>query len=159
MPQLEFSTWISQIFWLIVVFVMMYTLMSIFVVPRMQSIFARRKQKIAGDLKRAEELKIEAESILNDYNEQLQVTKQETEEIILNAKNNALKIHDEKIAEFNEENIALTEIAIENIKKSKQEAMDNIDKIVSDIATDSLDKIIGVKVSKKEIEKTIKLVK
>lgn len=159
MPQLEFSTWISQIFWLIIFFAMMYTLMTIFVVPRMQSIFARREQKIAGDLKRAEELRIEAESILNDYNEQLQVTKQETEEIILNAKNNALKIHDEKIAEFNEENIALTEIAIENIKKSKQEAMDNLDKIVSDIATDSIDKIIGVKVSKKEIEKTIKLVK
>ncbi len=159
MPQLEFSTWISQIFWLIVIFVMMYVLMSTFVVPRMQSIFARREQKISGDLKRAEALKTEAESILNDYTEQLQVTKQETEEILLNARNSALEVQDKKIVEFNEENNASMEIAIENIKKAKQEAMDSVDKIVSQIATDSFNKIIGVKIDKKEIEKTIKLVK
>ena len=159
MPQLDFSTWIGQIFWLIVSFVAMYVLMSTFVVPRIQSIASRREQKISGDLKRAEELKAEAESILQDYTAQMEKAQEEAEEIIKNAREEAQKIHDKKIAEFNEQNNESTEKSLAKIKKAKDEAMKEIDDIAENIAVEAINKVAGIKVDKKEINKAIKLVK
>ncbi|MGB1360762.1 MAG: hypothetical protein ACPG8V_01440 [Alphaproteobacteria bacterium] len=159
MPQLEFSTWIGQIFWLLVIFVTMYVVMTTFVVPRMQSIVSRREQKISGDLKRAEELKAEAESILEQCKEQLEEAKVEAEEIIANAKSKALEAHKKELDEFNEKNNKSTEIALEKIKTAKENAVKDIDSLAISISNEALNKVVGVKVDEKEIAKAIKLVK
>ena len=62
MPQLEqFDTYLSQIFWLLVTFGILYVVMSQFLIPRMVSILEARVFQIESDQRRAEEARMEAD--------------------------------------------------------------------------------------------------
>ena len=60
MPQLDFSTFPNQIFWLVVTLVVTFLLLKLVVLPRVGGILAERKGAIASDLAAAEELKHKA---------------------------------------------------------------------------------------------------
>jgi F-type H+-transporting ATPase subunit b len=69
MPQLDFSTWPNQIFWLLVTLVVIYLVLSKVALPRIGAVLADRKSTITNDLAAAEELKqkaVEAEKAFND---------------------------------------------------------------------------------------------
>lgn len=60
MPQLEFSTFPNQIFWLAVALVALYLILSRVALPRIGSVMAERAGTIANDLAAAEQLKLQA---------------------------------------------------------------------------------------------------
>ncbi|HYC13127.1 MAG TPA: F0F1 ATP synthase subunit B', partial [Stellaceae bacterium] len=67
MPQLDFATFPSQIFWLAVIFVALYFLMARVALPRVGALIAQRKAKIEGDLERAAQMKQEADAVMAAY--------------------------------------------------------------------------------------------
>ena len=60
MPQLDTSTFTSQLFWLIVCFFSMLFIMSRFIVPRIADILEQRQRKIDGYLNKAHNIRLEA---------------------------------------------------------------------------------------------------
>ena len=62
MPQLDFSTYASQIFWLAVAIFVLYRLLSRSVLPKIHSTLEERSNAITGDLDKAAELKRQAEA-------------------------------------------------------------------------------------------------
>ena len=72
MPQFDPSTWTSQIFWLVVTFCLLYFLMARVILPRMSGILDEREKKVSTDLKKAEQLKQDAEKVLADYQRVMQ---------------------------------------------------------------------------------------
>ena len=62
MPQLNFETFPSQLFWLAVTFVVLYILMSRIGLPRLTAAIEARRQRREEDLARAAQLKSEAEA-------------------------------------------------------------------------------------------------
>ena len=67
LPQMDISTFPSQIFWLVVTFSILYIFMWKFVIPNLRITIEERKDKISDDINEAEKLKSEAEEILNKY--------------------------------------------------------------------------------------------
>ncbi|HUK09925.1 MAG TPA: F0F1 ATP synthase subunit B' [Stellaceae bacterium] len=67
MPQLDFSTFPSQVFWLAVVFAILYLLMARVGLPTIGKILADRRARIEGDLGRAQQMKSEAEAVMGAY--------------------------------------------------------------------------------------------
>lgn len=64
MPQLDFSTWGNQIFWLLVTLVVIYFVLSRIALPRIGSVLEDRQNTILKDITTAEDLKrraVEAE--------------------------------------------------------------------------------------------------
>ena len=61
MPQLDFSTFSNQIFWLIVTLVAIYFILSRLALPRIAGVLAERQGTINNDVNMAEELKEKAE--------------------------------------------------------------------------------------------------
>ena len=159
MPQLDLSTWASQIFWLIIAFTAMYVIMSTLVLPRMSSIVQRREQKISGDLKRAEELRTEALSILEEYTESLNKARASALAIITEA---TAKINEEqttRITEFKENERKTTEGSVNAINQSKQDALAEVDGMAIKIASSILVKVAGVNATENYLKSAIKLVK
>ena len=68
MPQLDFSTWPNQIFWLLVTLVAIYFLLTRIALPRIGAVLADRKGSITNDLAAAEELKQKALKAERAYN-------------------------------------------------------------------------------------------
>ena len=64
MPQLDFSTWPNQIFWLLVTLVVIYFVLSKIALPRIGAVLADRKSTITNDLAAAEEAEKIASQIL-----------------------------------------------------------------------------------------------
>lgn len=60
MPQLDFSTFGNQIFWLVVTLVVIYLILSRVALPRIGAVLAERAGSITSDLARAEELRAQA---------------------------------------------------------------------------------------------------
>lgn len=86
MPQLDFSTWPNQIFWLLVTLVVIYLVLSRIALPRIGAVLADRKSTITNDLAAAEELKHKAVEAEKAYNEALATARTEAAKIVAAAK-------------------------------------------------------------------------
>ena len=68
MPQLNSATFISQIFWLVVSFSLMWLIVGRFIVPKISDIKERRQHKINDYLAAAGSFKQSAEELASRYN-------------------------------------------------------------------------------------------
>ena len=71
MPQLDPSTFGSQLFWLLVCFGALYLVLSFIVVPRISKTLATRAETLESDLAAAETFRSEAETALQAYEDAL----------------------------------------------------------------------------------------
>lgn len=86
MPQLDFSTFPNQIFWLIVTLVVIYFVLTRVSLPRIGSVLAQRQGMIAGDIAAAEDLKQKAVAAEKAYEKALADARAEAGRIIAAAK-------------------------------------------------------------------------
>ncbi|WP_425049519.1 F0F1 ATP synthase subunit B' [Psychromarinibacter sp. S121] len=86
MPQLDFSSWPNQIFWLIVTLVVIYFILSRVALPRIASVLAERAGTVTNDIAAAEELKLKAQEAEDAYNQALADARAEANRIIGEAK-------------------------------------------------------------------------
>ncbi|MDZ7905229.1 MAG: F0F1 ATP synthase subunit B' [Cypionkella sp.] len=82
MPQLDFSTFPNQIFWLLVTLGVIYFVLSRVALPRIGGTIANRKGTITADLSAAEELKQKAVEAEAAYDEALATARSEAAKII-----------------------------------------------------------------------------
>ena len=65
LPQLDVQTYASQIFWLVVSFIVLYFLVAKVAMPRISEVLEERQERIEDDLDKAETLKKEAYLVKN----------------------------------------------------------------------------------------------
>ncbi|MGH6771238.1 MAG: F0F1 ATP synthase subunit B' [Xanthobacteraceae bacterium] len=70
-PPFATETFVSQLVWLVLIFAALYALMSKIALPRVESIFAARRQQREGDLAEAQRLKNESDAAIADYEKAL----------------------------------------------------------------------------------------
>ncbi len=71
LPQLDFTTFPSQIFWLAVTCIVLFQLMNRVALPRIASVLEERADAIADDLDRAEEFRRKAQEAEEAYQQAL----------------------------------------------------------------------------------------
>jgi len=71
MPQLDPTFFASQLFWLTVSFLFLYFVLARSILPNIQDILEYRKNKIAQDIDRAGQMKLEAEDVRKLYEKSL----------------------------------------------------------------------------------------
>lgn len=145
MPQLEqIDTFISQIFWLIISFGLLYYLMSKVVLPRIAGIMAEREDRVEQDLARAQTLKLQAEQIMAEYEEALAKARAEAASAIKQVGDqvsaDVAARQQAAAAELN----ARTEAAETRIAAAKQEALANVKAVASDVSSAAVSKLLGV---------------
>lgn len=79
MPQLDPSSYVSQIFWLAVTFLCLWFVMSLFIIPKIKDVIDEREQKIEDYIQKAERINQKANEVLMRYEESLSQAKIETE--------------------------------------------------------------------------------
>ena len=67
MPQLDVSTFPTQLFWLAITFIALYVLMATLGLPRIGKIIDARRGRVDGDLEKAGQMKAEAEAVIAAY--------------------------------------------------------------------------------------------
>ena len=85
MPQLDFTTFPSQLFWLVVSFILLYLAMRLVALPAVREVLQARQDRIAGDLDKAEAAQKEAEKVKSAYIESLDKARHEAVGLISEA--------------------------------------------------------------------------
>ena len=86
LPQLDFSTFPNQIFWLVVTLVAIYLILTRVALPRIGGVLAERSGTITNDIARAEELKHKAKEAEDAYNKALADARAEAQTIAAEAR-------------------------------------------------------------------------
>ena len=82
MPQLDFSTFPNQIFWLVVTLVVIYWVLSRIALPRIAGVLADRQGTIAGDIAAAEDYKLKAKDAEAAYEKALADARAQAQKIV-----------------------------------------------------------------------------
>jgi F-type H+-transporting ATPase subunit b len=144
MPQLDFSTWGNQIFWLMVTLVVIYYVLSQIALPRIASVLEDRQNTILKDLTTAENLKRRAEDAEKAYDAALAQARTEAGRIAAQARAAIQADLDAAIARADVEigeRTAEGEAAIAAIRRS---ATDSITEVARD-TTEALVAALGGK--------------
>ena len=167
MPQLNPEFWVSQIFWLILIFSSLYIIMWKIFLPKISDSIENRKSRIIGDLNETQKLKENAEKKLREYNKIIEDTKKEAKKIIEDNKKkleNDIKSKKQKFNEEIEKELMSVEKEIKSLKKS---SISSINKIAAEVSSEVIKQLVGTSVnmsnvsaivediSKKEVEKNL----
>ena len=85
MPQLDISTFPSQIFWLVITFIAMFLIMWRISVPKIADALEARQKRISDNLGRAEDIKKEAEAAIEAYEAALAEARAEAQTAVAEA--------------------------------------------------------------------------
>ena len=82
MPQLDFSTFLPQIFWLFISLSFLYIVLSRYALPRVSDVIEERKDIIAQDIDSAKEYSAESEKDIEELNLKLSEAKTSSQNLI-----------------------------------------------------------------------------
>ena len=91
MPQLEITTYPSQIFWLVVSFLILYLIMSRVIIPKISSVIKSRESEIKNNIHISEQMYKDTEIINNEYEETKKKIEEEARGIINHLKESTSK--------------------------------------------------------------------
>ena len=140
MPQLDFSTWDNQIFWLLVALVAIYMILTRVAIPRIGSVLAERGGTITNDLAAAEDLKRQAKDAETAYEKALAEARAEAGKIVAKAKADIQADLDKAIAQADAEIDAKTAVSEQRIGEIKAGSAQS----VREVATDTTREIVAV---------------
>ena len=142
LPQLNFETWPSQIFWLIVALIVLYYLMSRIALPRIASVLEERADAIAGDLDRAEELKRKAEEAERAYKQALADARAKAQAIAAETRAEIQKEIDAAIARADAEISARTAEGEKRIAEIREGAIRDVRVVAEETAVAVVDRLM-----------------
>ena len=151
MPQLNPEFWISQIFWLIVSFGVLFIVLSKFILPKIRNNIEFRKSEILENIETAEKQKTEAENKLKNYEEIIIKSKNEAKSYFNDSRKKIIEDIDKKKQSLDKEiNIEISKAETE-VAELANKAPEKIQKIAIEISSDIVRQLIGEDVNSSSI--------
>ena len=151
MPQLNPEFWISQIFWLILTFGILYVLLAKFILPKISANLEIRKSQILENVEAAEKQREESEQKIKNYEKIIQDSKVEAKNYFNQTREKILRNINQK--KNNLENELNEEIkkAENEIKELKNKSPEKINKIAIETSSDLIKQLMGIQVNNSSI--------
>lgn len=130
------------VIWTFIAFAIVLLILAKFAWGPIVKALDERADRIRGDIDRAEKLKIEAETKLQEYMDKLDGLREEGYQIVNEANDDAKKLKDKIMAEAKQEAEDLKNRALREVGLARDEALETIHKTVADVATVVAGKII-----------------
>jgi F-type H+-transporting ATPase subunit b len=142
-PPFQKETFPSQLFWLVITFVTLYVVMARVVLPQIGGIFQARRDRIGGDLDRAQELKRESDEALAAYEKALAQARERAQRIADDTSHRLNAEAEERRKALETELNAKLAEAERSIAATKSAAMANVHAIATDAAAAIVERLIG----------------
>ena len=163
LPQLDVATYSSQIFWLIVSFVVLYFLVAKLAMPRIAEVLEERQERIEDDLDKAETLKKEAYQVRIEYEKALSAAREKAQDATRHAKEEIAKRSAEAESAAQVKVTVMLEEAEKRIAASKTGAEETLGEPISslersvaqEVVGNAVQKLIGVDVTAADIDAAI----
>jgi len=155
MPQLDVSTFATQVFWLVITFTTLFIIMWKIAIPKITGVLEARQNKIDDNLNRAEAIKKEAEAAIEAYEASFTDAKAEAVTAVSDATIAIAAMTQEsetKLAKKLNKKLAKSEKAIQS---AKTDALKDMRAIAIDVAQSASEKLIGEPLDTSTVEKAV----
>lgn len=142
MPQLDFATFPSQLFWLAVNFALLYVLMAKFALPRIGQILQTRAAAIKSDLDAAQNLRSESESILAAYDRAITDAKNRARYLIKQAQDEITFETEKQLAASEQKLAARLRDAEQKMQAAKTKLLADIKPMSNELADMMVQKLL-----------------
>lgn len=156
LPQLDITTWPSQLFWLVVTFGVGYIIMARVVTPRIGSVLEERRTRLTDDLDKAKEASEEAAKMRADYEAGLEKARSDAADFARNAATEAAQNAEAAEAKVAKKLATKVTSAETKLSAARAEAMENLNTVAAEAAIDAVAQLTGIKATKAQAEKTVK---
>ena len=156
LPQLDPTYWVSQAFWLILIFSILYISISRFYLPKIKNNLDDRENKIKEDLENANKFKQQSETKIKEYELIIENAKKEINKIHFDSKNlldKDIQSKKDAMEKEIEKEVAKAQIDIVELKKNSIVSIQNISK---NIASNIIENISGDKLNENSIKAAVK---
>ena len=151
MPQLDFSTFLPQIFWLFFSLSILYLILSRYALPRISDVIEERKDIIAHDIDKAKEYSADTDKAIEDLNLKITEARSESQQMINNSIleiKNSNELKKNKLFEDIKSDVSAAEKVI---YENKDLALKDIANVCEDLSFEMLDNLSIDKIDKKKI--------
>ncbi len=144
LPQLKVETYASQIFWLAVMFVALYSAFSFKILPSIGAVVHGREGFIKGNLDDAQALKDQAQAIQASYEKTLEQARAKAIAGVQEVEVAAKKKAGDQLDSFRHKANGEMKAAEERVEGAKSRVMGDMHHIAAEVASDAAQKITGV---------------
>ena len=144
MPQFDPSTFASQLFWLLVMFVALYWIVSKIAVPRIGEVLEQRARVIQDDLDRATQLKAETDAAVAAYDKAMADARGQAYEHMRAMQAELKAVTDARTAAVSAEVAQQISLAETRIATAKNAALESIKSVAAETARDVVGKLAGL---------------
>lgn len=140
---------------MLVAFLILWFILAKFGWPLFEGILNKRETTIRSDLQSAEQNKIESARLLEERRGQLESAKNQTSQIIVEARQSAESMRANIEEDARAEARAIIEKANATIEGERKAAVDDLQKSIADISTAVAERLIGTDLSDEEHRRII----
>jgi F-type H+-transporting ATPase subunit b len=133
---------LNELVWGGLAFAVLLVLMWKFGLPPVRKMLKEREDRIRGDLERAEQAKVEAESVLEDYRRQLAEARTEASQIIEASREQAEEVRRELIAKAEADAAEVRQRAAEDARLAADRVMSELRSSVADLSIELAEKVV-----------------
>jgi F-type H+-transporting ATPase subunit b len=155
MPQLDPSTFGTQLFWLGICFVTLYLVMAVIVLPRIAGTLNARSSQLDDDLAEAEKLRAQAEAALAAYEEALADARSRALTLAQEIRAEVQAETDRQKAELDAKLAEQAQAADAAMAKARDAAMSGLRDAASDIVGEVMDAIGAAKADDAAVAKAV----
>lgn len=150
LPQLNTTTFPTQLFWLAVSFIVLYVIMAKIALPGVAAVIDARTKKIDGDLQAAADAKDKAEAALVAYDKSLADARHEGQAVMKAAVDQIASNQLAREHDLSQKLAAQAAEADSRIAAATQSALANLRQVAAEAAIAATQRLAGVAVSEAE---------
>ena len=151
MPQFDPTFFAPQLFWLLVMFVVLYVSMSVLAMPKIGAVLEERQRKIDDNLDKAAQLKAEADIAIAAYEKALAESRAQAQQILRTSAEALAKQSEAKQKELGEKLAAQIKAGEARINAAKDQALAHVREVAVDVAKTATQKLTGLTVADDQV--------
>lgn len=152
MPQMDHTTFPSQLFWLTVTFTVLYIALARFIMPRIHEVLETRQGRVSHDLDQAARLQKEAEDAKSVYQKALTDARNQAQELMTETVNSIKETSSQKHTQLDGVMAEKLAEAMTEVNKAKADAQTSLRPATVDVAAQIVETLTGSRPSDKEVE-------
>jgi F-type H+-transporting ATPase subunit b len=154
-PPFDAHTFPSQLFWLVLIFIALYLLMSRIALPRVASILDARRQRIESDLGEAQRLKDASDAAIVAHEKALAEARVRAQALANETREKAAAAAEARRKEADAKLNAHIAEAEKTIAATRSAAMANVQRIASDTAPAIVERLTGITPASEEVARAV----
>lgn len=160
MPQISqlAATYASQIFWLVLTFGIVFVVIGLGMVPKVQGTIDQRDQTVTGDLEAAERARARADQAEEEWRARENAIRADAQKVLAEARASAVKATEATLGEANARIAARLASEEARIADASKAAMTEIEAVAVDAAQTIVSRLSGATVNKTEARNAVKAV-